>query len=119
MFNRRTAIFLFIIMMLTAGSLLSGCSSVSGPVARSPFPDPFSAALGHTTITFVDLPASCTIEIYTLTGTLVRTLTETDGDAEHIWDVKNDAGEDVVSGVYNYVIKSSSGELSGKLTITN
>lgn len=97
-------------------ALILGCS-IAERTANPLFPDPFYSDQGHTTITFTDLYACCTIEIYTLDGELVRTMIETDGDGQYVWDVKNRDGEELDSGLYNYRIIAPSEEKSGKLTI--
>ncbi|MGB9613378.1 MAG: Ig-like domain-containing protein, partial [Candidatus Margulisiibacteriota bacterium] len=81
------------------------------------FPNPFKPSLGHSTITFTNLASECTIKIYTLTGDLVKTLVENDGNREYSWDVKNESGENLPSGLYFYVIKSADDTKSGKLVI--
>ncbi|MBU0502618.1 MAG: Ig-like domain-containing protein, partial [Candidatus Margulisbacteria bacterium] len=81
------------------------------------YPSPFKAAEGHTTITFANLASTCTIKIFTITGRLVRTLSETNGDRQHIWDVTNSGGEAVVSGLYIYLVESADDKKTGKLVI--
>lgn len=81
------------------------------------FPNPFRPAAGHTTITFANLPATCTIKVFTLTGQLVRTILENDGDRQSTWDVTNETGESLVSGLYLYVVKSDGNTRVGKLVI--
>jgi flagellar hook assembly protein FlgD len=95
--------------------LAAGCAEETGQML---FPDPYVVSEGHTDITFTDLNASCTIEIYTLEQQLVRTITETDGDGQAVWDIKNEDGEDVSSGIYLYVIRNNDTTKKGKLIIT-
>jgi hypothetical protein len=98
------------ILILAAG--LAGCSD---PRPGYVFPDPCLS--GSTEIVFTDLPASCTIEVYTLSGERVKTLVESDGDGQAIWDIRNDAGELLGSGLYTYIIRSDQEE-QGKIVIT-
>jgi len=52
-------------------------------------------------VRIVNLPASCTISIYTVNGTLIRTLTHgTDANSYVQWDLKNHANIPIASGVY-------------------
>ncbi|TKJ41183.1 hypothetical protein CEE37_05830 [candidate division LCP-89 bacterium B3_LCP] len=95
------------------------------------YPNPFKphSGLGHTGINFGHpndatkrLTVPATVEIYTIAGEKVRTLKEpeTDGNADGVinWDVTNDSGEKVVSGVYIYRISNPAGEeIVGKLAI--
>lgn len=76
-------------------------------------------------ITFTGLPSQCNIEIYTITGRLVKSLHHSD---EHLsaagqpgnfywYPVKNEYDELIASGLYIYFIKSESSSKSGKLMI--
>ncbi len=89
-------------------------SSLSEAIA---FPNPFKPSAGHTAVTFSNLSSQCTIKIFTLTGDPVKTIVESDGDGKAVWDVKNDAGEAVASGLYLYVIESADDVKRGKLVI--
>ena len=52
-------------------------------------------------VRIVNLPAKCTISIYTVNGTLIRTLTHgSDADSYVQWDLKNHANIPIASGVY-------------------
>jgi flagellar hook assembly protein FlgD len=106
---------IFCVSLIALPALLAGCAEQT---AQPLFPDPYVTSEGHTDITFTDLASSCTIEIYTLERELVRTISETDGDGQAVWDVRNEKGEAVGSGVYLYVIKSSQDSKKGKLIIT-
>jgi len=81
------------------------------------FPNPFKPSSGHTIITFTNLAAQCTIRIYSVSGELVKTIQETDGDGQKTWDVKNESGEGLRSGLYLYVISSSADTKKGKLVV--
>ncbi len=78
----------------------------SGVVA---YPNPVSAS--DSTITFwgTSIP-NAEIRIYTLTGELVRTLTEVYGDGNVSWDGRNDKGNLVARGVYYYTAKNFRGK---------
>ena len=89
-------------------------ASAAAPQA---FPNPFKPSAGHTTITFTNLPAQSAIKIFTLSGDLAKTINETSGTGQYIWDVKNEAGENLTSGLYFYVIKGSGETKTGKLVI--
>ena len=52
-------------------------------------------------VRIVNLPARCTISIFTVNGTLIRTLTHgSDADSFVQWDLKNHANIPIASGVY-------------------
>ena len=81
------------------------------------FPVPFQPSLGHRSITFTNLAQEATIRIFTVSGKLVQTLRETDGNGQLVWDVKNAEGSKVASGVYFYLMESTTDKKTGKLTI--
>lgn len=58
-------------------------------------------------IRIVNLPTRCTISIYTVNGTLIRTLTKgTDAQSFVEWDLKNHANIPIASGVYIIHVKA-------------
>ena len=65
-------------------------------------------------IYFTDLPSVCEISIYTITGEWVVTLDHNDANSGiYEWDIKNENGEDIDSGIYRYEV------ISGLGTFTN
>lgn len=58
-------------------------------------------------IRIVNLPAKCTISIYTVNGTLIRTLTKGDAATSYVqWDLKNHANIPISGGVYIIHVKA-------------
>jgi len=51
-------------------------------------------------VKFTNLPQKCTISIYTIRGTLVRRFRKSNSDTFLDWDVKNQYGLAIASGVY-------------------
>lgn len=96
--------------------LVVGCASVNN-IQNPEMPNPYTAGLGQNQIIFNDLDASCTIKIYTLSGELVRTIVESDGDGQAVWDTKNEAGDALESGTYQYLIENSGRQKKGKIVI--
>jgi len=96
--------------------LLVGCTSTNNNPDM--FPDPYVSNQGYSQITFINLPAVCTIEVYAVSGELVTSLTEANGDGEAVWDVTNDKGEALVTGLYSYVIIGPDSKQRGKIVIT-
>ena len=80
------------------------------------FPNPFKPSKGDSFITFRNIPLYSSITITTLSGELVRELS-TNTSTDVIWDVKNQEGKDLASGVYYYRINFPSGSASGKLAV--
>ena len=70
-------------------------------------------------ITFTGLPAVAKIKIYTLAGELVRELDKDNPGAELPWDLRNDVGQEIASGVYHFWVRDqSTGEWrAGKLMV--
>ena len=80
------------------------------------YPNPYRGNK-HSQITFNNLTANVKIRIYSLTGELVKEISEQEGDKAY-WDVKNKQGEAVASGIYIYYITNPKGqEKKGKLAI--
>ena len=51
-------------------------------------------------VRIINLPVKCTIKIYTLSGTLIRTLTKDNSDTYMSWDLHNSANIQIASGLY-------------------
>ena len=70
----------------------------------------------HPSITFAGLTVGTTIKIFTASGHLAKEL-HTDGPSIP-WDLANDSGDKVASGVYLYVITDGQGDkVRGKVAI--
>jgi hypothetical protein len=96
-------------------SLPMGRTACNDLSAAHSYPVPFKPYEGHRTIKFTKLTNIATIRIYTLSGELVKTIEkQQDGLDEVEWNVKNDAGEDVFSGVYIYTITAGDAIISPK-----
>jgi hypothetical protein len=81
------------------------------------FPNPWRSNL-HTGIgmTFDRLTPNSTIKIFSVAGVLSRTLSAPGGSV--VWDLKNDSGDRVASGLYIYLITNDQGQKTrGKLAI--
>lgn len=79
------------------------------------FPNPFRADR-HQNVTFAFPPSlqgssDVTIKIYTQDGALVRDLNSL------TWNVKNDQGRFVASGTYLYVVSTSRGKKTGRISV--
>ncbi|HKC68120.1 MAG TPA: FlgD immunoglobulin-like domain containing protein, partial [Bacteroidia bacterium] len=82
------------------------------------YPNPFenTVSIGY----IIDKPSKVNVEIYTVQGALVRNLPatfETTGTHEIAWDGKNNQGTALTNGVYFYIVKTASGQTTGKLTL--
>ncbi len=90
------------------------------------FPNPYfewddTRAYGSGVITFSNLPEEVTINIYTLSGVFVKRLNENDKSSISSpfiqWDMKNESGNKVASGVYLAHIKTNYGDKVLKFSI--
>lgn len=73
------------------------------------YPVPFRPGQGATGITFDRMPENTTVRILTMDGRSVKTLTaDAAGGAQ--WDLTNDEGQSVSSGVYLVILKKEEGK---------
>lgn len=71
-------------------------------------PNPFISGAGDfnfsgtrsNTILFVNLPAYCTLRIYTVSGDLIKVINHQSGSADDQWDLITESNQYVASGVY-------------------
>ena len=87
-------------------------------------PNPFVQASGTSTpgledqIQFVNIPSPATIRIYTMRGTLVRTIEHREESGIARWNQQTDGELFVESGVYLYTVTAADGRTTtGKLAI--
>ncbi|MCK4667188.1 VCBS repeat-containing protein [Candidatus Dependentiae bacterium] len=80
------------------------------------YPNPYKPGLGVDYIVFDNLTENAKIRIYTIQGELIFTAIP---DAiEYKWNIINDSGNKIASGIYLYVITDNKGrEKQGKLAI--
>lgn len=75
---------------------------------------PFVYGVDGTGVIFQNLTNAVTIEVYSVTGKLVTRFSSSNTGGKIHWNVQNDSGKDLSSGIYLVVIKSPSGEMSTK-----
>jgi hypothetical protein len=81
------------------------------------YPNPCSLRNSCNGVTFTALTLTATITVYTVAGEKVRTL-QKDSNIDSLgWDLRNDAGQRVASGLYLYVITSPGSSKKGKMVI--
>lgn len=68
-------------------------------------------------IQFTNLPAECTISIFTVDANLVKTIHHTSTSGTATWDLKAEGGREVASGTYLYLVKSPAGEFLNRFAI--
>ena len=73
------------------------------------FPNPFRSDRNHSRVVFDFLTAGSRVRVYDMAGGLVRDLPDDNSDGQITWDVKNESGRPVASGVYFYVVTDPKG----------
>jgi hypothetical protein len=68
-------------------------------------------------IAFTNLPAVCTITIYTLDGNLVKTIEHVNGQGTEFWDLRSFSNQLIATGVYFYHVKSDAGDRVSKFAV--
>jgi len=97
-----------------AAALVAVASDLTGLIV---YPNPFEAAAGHSYVTFEALTEEVTIQIFTVSGQLVRK-EEISGQYSWDWDLKNTDGEKVARGVYIWMATNPAGEKrTGKIAV--
>ncbi len=82
------------------------------------YPNPVRTSLGHDKVTFENLTNNVIIRIFKTNGNLVREINATDTTGAVTWDLNNDNGKKIASGMYLYLITNDRGhKLKGKLAI--
>ncbi len=79
-----------------------------------------STGRGERKIDFINLPAQCTVRIYTITGALIKTLTKDSNflDGSLSWNLVTEDGMDAAYGVYLYHVDAPRvGERIGKFAL--
>ncbi|MCZ6680989.1 MAG: T9SS type A sorting domain-containing protein, partial [Candidatus Poribacteria bacterium] len=82
------------------------------------FPNPFIPDQSASKqVTFLNLTANATIEIYTLNGERVRSITVQNSAGTATWGGRNDSGREVASGLYIYLIRSDLDKAVGRIMV--
>lgn len=76
-------------------------------------PNPYYGYAGYeknrfdTRVRIINLPPKATVNIFSLDGTLIRTLTKSDATVSYLdWDIRNAAGLPIASGMYLMDVKA-------------
>ena len=93
---------------------ISKGSTAQGIVA---FPNIVRPGSGVNKVQFVNLPPEAVIAIFSANGVFVAGVTPNPSGKTATWDLKNEQGNEVGSGVYIYRVQSPTQSSSGKLMI--
>ncbi len=108
-----------------ADKRLSNISVVPNPYIATASWEPrslYPTGRGTRKIDFINLPAKCTIRIYTVTGALVKTLYKDDSNLYNggsaSWNLVSEDGMDIAYGVYIFHVDAPGiGEYIGKFAV--
>jgi hypothetical protein len=126
-----------IVLVNGASQLITGVTSSNGSITVQPpaspapvitnaatelsavrvYPSPWRSNIhtGHP-VTFSGLTADATVKIFTVSGRWVKSVSSTGSQAT--WDLKNDSGDTVASGLYIYLVTDSQGNKArGKFSV--
>lgn len=85
------------------------------------FPNPYRKDAGHTHITFNGIPENAELRVFNVAGDLVREwtqyVTQELPDNQIRWNLKNEKGERITSGIYFFTVSTLTGTESGKFAI--
>ena len=81
------------------------------------YPNPFRMDVSGNEIMFANLPNGCEIFVYTANGRKLVHLTHDSFTGGVGWDLKNEQGDKIASGVYIYVAQYRGQEKTGKFLI--
>jgi len=81
------------------------------------YPNPCRLDAGFQAITFANVSKNETVKILTVNGSIVRTLQKSNGTGTLDWDLKNERGEVVSSGIYIFSVSKDSDIQLGKLAV--
>jgi len=66
-------------------------------------------------VTIANVPDTATIKLFTISGAWIRNLTASNSRA--LWDLKNDSGEMVASGLYFYIVQNGDSTARGTIAV--
>ncbi len=107
--------FLLALFAFTGGMNVWAASDLS---ALNVFPNPVRVYNGDSAVNFDNVTEQLKLVVFDLNGRTVRELEIENSGGRYVWDLSNDEGSKVASGVYFYVVANHSGEKRrGKLAI--
>jgi hypothetical protein len=91
----------------TVATFVSSAESLSQAYI---FPNPYRATQHGSTIMIAGLPNRSSIEIFSASGKPIKRLEERDGDGGLEWDLTDESGTSVGSGIYLVRVETESEE---------
>jgi hypothetical protein len=82
------------------------------------YPNPWKSNLhSGQNLIFDGLPPKSSVKVFTVSGHLVRDVPLTLDSTKASWDLRNESGDLVGSGIYLYLIKTSTEKMTGKIVV--
>jgi hypothetical protein len=81
------------------------------------YPNPYRIGLEQIPFKFINLTQNAVIKILNLNGNLIKTLQETNGDGGLEWDLCDENGNQVASGIYLFYITNQHQKKTGKFAV--
>lgn len=81
------------------------------------YPNPCKISNGCTGVTFTRLTLRATVHVFTVSGEKVKTVEKNNNIDSVGWDLRNEAGQKVASGLYLYVVKGEGSAKKGKIIV--
>ncbi len=83
------------------------------------YPNPYRRDSSQEYVTIAGLTREATVRILDVSGRLIRTLQETDGNGGIQWDLKDESENFVPSGIYIFYVVGEGDKATGKLAVVN
>jgi subtilisin family serine protease len=81
------------------------------------YPNPCRLGAGFQTITFANVFKNETVNVLTVNGSIIRKLQKSNGTTSLDWDLKNENGELVSSGIYIFSVSNNNRFQMGKVAV--
>ena len=81
------------------------------------YPNPCSLRDGCNGVTFTRLTLRAVVSVFTVSGEKVRTIEKNSNIDSIGWDLRNESGERVASGLYLFIVKGEGSSRTGKLVV--
>lgn len=112
--NMKTKLILILASVLAVPAAILAVGNFS---QLNVFPNPVRVYLGDSSLTFKNVTAPFHLRIYNSRGFLVYEARQ-DSGSSLVWDLKNNSGQAVASGIYVYLATDDAGERkTGKIGI--
>jgi hypothetical protein len=105
---------------ITVGSDLAKIKVVPNPyLVSSKYEEEFGILVKEPIrqLKFNNLPAVCTIRIFTMAGDKVKTIEHNSDNGTETWDMRTDGNREIAPGVYIYQVKTTSAENIGRFAV--